>query len=562
MKNMVYDVVCVGGGGAGVTAALTAERMGARVALICKEPVGSGDTRISMGAIAHPGILPGDGPDSFVRDILQSGAGLSEPSLVKEIAQKCRQAAALAESYGLLFKRDSQGEISKEVAGKAGGHSFPRSISTPPAEGLAFGNSLRAASARGKVDIWEETLAYQVITHKGKAAALACLDMVSGEPFVLETPAVVLAGGGAGWLFYPHTDNSRGLCGDSLALAFNVGAELIDLEQVQYIPFGLTHPPSMEGVFLGEPNLAAPAGILYNAGGQAVLQKIHKLNRAEVTKAMALELAKGEGTSYGGLLLDLSPNLACSEGRELWQKRASKGQLDILRWAYGEKAFRWQEPLDVAPTVHYLMGGIKVDTRGHTCVPGLFAAGQAAGGLHGGNRLGSVSLAELYVFGQLAGEEACLWAKNTHKERVPGKLLENALAKIAKLFEAQGGHTPLQVTTMLQHSMWQTAGPAREKQKLEKGLQKISELKILAENDLHIPAHKSYNLGLVEALELSFMLTTAPLLVGSALARQESRGAHLRLDYPQRDDKNWLCHLVWKQTPEGPSLSREEVGNC
>lgn len=557
-----YDVVCVGGGGAGVTAAITASALGAKVALLSKEPVGGGDTKISFGAMAYPGVSPGDSPEKFYCDLIKSGEGLADKELVKTMAERGRRAVSIAENQGLLFWRDSEGLISQKVAGFTGGHTFPRTVSTLPGGGVAYSNALRAATARSNVEVYEDTVVYRIYTAEGRVCGVACLDLASGESFVIRCPAVVLAGGGGGWLFYPHTDNNRGQCADSLALAFAAGAELVDLEQVQFIPFGLTHPGSMVGVFLGEPNIAAPGGILLNAAGDLLLRDLHRLNRAEVTRTMALALSRGEGSKYGGLLLDLSPNLKSEEGRSLWKFRADRGQLDVLRWTYGEKAFRWEEPLDVAPTVHYLMGGIKVDARGQSSLPGLFAAGQAAGGLHGGNRLGSVSLAEIYIFGEIAGQTACRWAQKEACPELPADQAGGAGARIKKMYGMKGKFSPAQLTAQLQELMWQAMGPAREAQTLSRGYGKLLEIARLAGDPMEIPQQQVYNLSVLEALELEGMIAVAGMMIQSALAREETRGAHLRLDYPRRDDQNWQCRLVWRQTPDGPAMFREEAGGC
>ncbi|MBC7104690.1 MAG: FAD-binding protein, partial [Firmicutes bacterium] len=221
---------------------------------------------------------------------------------------------------------------------------------------------------------------------------------------------MVLATGGAGWLYYPHTDCLRGATGDGMALAYAAGAELVDMEMVQFIPFAIVHPPSFCGILIGEPSVAGPHGVLLDGQGRLLLENVRRQTRAAVTRVMAEALAAGRGTERGALLLDMSGNLKSREGREHLAYLKRRGRLEAVRRAYGDKAYKGEEPWEVLPSAHYFIGGLRVDPWGATNLPGLYAAGQAAGGVHGANRLGSVSLAELFVFGRRAGLAAARFA--------------------------------------------------------------------------------------------------------------------------------------------------------
>ncbi|MDO9535351.1 MAG: FAD-binding protein [Bacillota bacterium] len=542
MRVESCDVLCLGGGGAGITAAVTAAEYGANVILVSKEPLGYGDTRISMGLTSFPGVVEGDSLELFYQDLLKGGEYLNDPELAWIMAEMNPFGVQLLESYGHLFQRNNKGLIGSDVAYLIGGHSLPRSIGCPPGGGISMGNALRAGAARSNIRVFEEVLASSLLCSGEHVAGAVCFDICRGEVFLIRAGAVIIATGGAGWLYYPHTDCNSGVNGDGYALAYNVGAKLIDMEQVQFMPFGLTHPASVCGVYVGEPSLAAPKGLIRNRNGEVILSGLGTMTRAQVTNAMAVELSRGGGTEYGGLLLDLEPNLALPEGRQMWNVRKERGQLNIVRFAYGEDAYRWKKPWDVTPTAHYFMGGIMVNTSGQSSVPGLYAAGQAMGGIHGANRLGSVSLAELFVFGYIAGKAAA-------KECIGQKPLdcsqgqEEAAGNIKSLSGRKGLYSPLVLQRRLQKTMWENVGIARVEKGLRTALKEIEEIEETCEN-LKIASQISYNRDIVHTIEIKHMLTVAKLITEAALMRCETRGAHLRLDFPEKDEKNWRRNII------------------
>lgn len=564
-----FDVVCIGG--AGITAAVAAAARGARVALVAKDPAGYGDTRISMGNMAFPGLAQSDSPESFFADLRKSGEGLDDPELAWIMAENAPVATAILEDFGHLFMRDGEGRLSEKVVGRTGGHSYARTVTSGPAGGIPIGQVLRAAAARAGVTVLEETVACRILTERvagtgdTRVTGVVCFDLPGGEIFTIPAAAVVIATGGAGHLYYPHTDCTRGATGDGFALAYEAGAELVDMEQVQFIPFAFTHPAAFMGLFCGEPAIAGPAGVLRNRDGRVILEGVSRMNRAEVVKIMALELAGGGGIVHGGLLLDLGPNRALPEGRELWRQMRDKGQLDLVRKAYGKAAYRWEEPWDVAPTAHYLMGGIRVNTRCESTVAGLFAAGQAMGGIHGGNRLGSVSLAELFLFGRVAGEAAAgraLGARRAGGYRGFGRVWgfdQNAgdgWNRPGQRNKSAGGYRPIVLQRELQKEMWEHVGVIRQAAGLKNALETIAVIENKAQN-LYISPLKVYNTEILDAIELGSMLITARLIATAALWRQESRGAHFRLDFPDRDDRQYRQRVViWQK--EGRMQLREE----
>lgn len=559
MVKYTCDVLCLGGGGAGITAAVKAAGCGAEVILVSKEPLGYGDTRISMGLIANPGMVEGDDGERFFQDLVLSGEYINDFALARIMAERATEAREILEGFGHLFQRDGEGCISAEVAFLSGGHSRPRTLGCPPGSGIGIGHALRAAVARAKIRVLEETLACRLLTDGLRVVGATCYDIIRGETILISAKTVIIATGGAGWLYYPHTDCTAGATGDGYALAYDAGAELTDMEQVQFIPFGLTHPSSMCGVFVGEPSLAAPNGVLRNNRGEIILENVAGMTRAQVTRAIATELTRSGGTEHGGLLLDLTPNLASEEGRKMWERRKSLGQLDAILLAYGEKAYRWEEPWDIAPTAHYTIGGIKVNSLGQSTVPGLYAIGQAMGGIHGANRLGAVSLAELFVFGEIAGEVAAAESIQMQAPQLPADAAQS-FAYLQSLAGQKGRFSPLALQRRLQKLLWDKVGIAREDKGLREALAEIAALETAAE-DLVIPADKTYNREVVQAIELKHMLKCARMIAESALLREETRGAHLRLDFPEKDEADWRCNIVLAQTDGRLSIRREAVAD-
>jgi succinate dehydrogenase/fumarate reductase flavoprotein subunit len=552
-----YDVVCIGAGGAGVTAAITAAATGARVLLIAKEPIGYGNTRISVGVVASCGILSTDTPDVLYDDLVVGGEHLNNPKLARVMAEEAALAPAIAERAGALFARDDEGGVSRAVAVRAGGHRYHRSVKAH-GKGIGLGQALRAAAARSPIDVLEETLTVELLRDGARIAGLVAWDLAAGEPIVVRASAVILASGGLGWMYYPHTDCMRSATGDGYALGLEAGAELIDMEQVQFLPFSCTRPTSMIGIFLGEPSFAGPEGRLLDGHGRELLTGVDRMTRAQVSSVIALELRKGNGTKDGGMLLDLRPNLATPGGRAAWQYLKDIGLLDIAKRAYGPKAYSWEEPWEVAPTVHFHMGGLRIDEHGATNVAGLYAAGEAAGGVHGACRLGSVALAELFVFGRRAGLAAADFARGADRATFPRDRAGDTAARVAGLPGARGEHRPITLVRQIQRLMWDKVGAVRDGTNL---LAAIAELRDVADHadDLRTSGERRHNLEMQDALELGLMLRTADVVVRSALARQETRGAHIRADYPDRDDARWQANLVARRDNGRVSLAVEPL---
>jgi succinate dehydrogenase/fumarate reductase flavoprotein subunit len=367
--------------------------------------------------------------------------------------------------------------------------------------------------------------------------------MPSGEPVALLAKSTIIAAGGAGSLYYPHTDCMPSVTGDGYGLALGAGAELVDMEQVQYLPFGITHPSSMLGIPCGEPVMAGPHGRLLNSRGEVVLENIMPMTRAQVARVIAEEIQRGGATEHGGLLLDLHPNVEGPQGERYarMMKKLGSGFLAPVRRAYGRKAAELEEPWDVLPTTHYNMGGVKTDEWCRSRVGALYACGQAQGGVMGGNRLGSTSLTEIFVFGRRAGRTAAREAAG--RDFADERTTREPLERLRSLPGSRGSRRPIQLKRALQSMMWERVGPLRDAAGLDHALEEIQALRQQA-GSLQISELRRCNSELLEAVELPHMLAAAQAIVVSALGRNESRGAHVRSDFPQYDDAEPLNNMV------------------
>jgi succinate dehydrogenase/fumarate reductase flavoprotein subunit len=541
-----YDVVCVGAGGAGVTVSVWAAKQGLSVALVSKEPAGYGNTRMSGGSIVYPGVSEGDDEETFYNDLLNGGDQLNQEEMARIMASEGSRGALILEELGHALLRDEEGSVSARILSKWGGHSRARTVSSPGKMGGLIGQVLRGALARSSVDLFEETICCQVVLQERKAQGVICLDLVGGKAFAISTRAVVLATGGLGWMFFPQTSNFRTICGDGFALAFDAGAELIDMEMIQFLPFSFTHPPSIQGIGVGDPMAAGPYGKLLNRDGEVVLENINVMTRAQVSKAIALEISRGKGTRHGGLTLDLRGNLGKEEGIKAREPWVSMGLFDPVKEVHGIEAFRWEKPWDVAPTAHFMIGGVKTDGKGQSSVKGLFAAGELVGGLHGANRLGSVALGEIFLFSRRTADEVVRFCQERQAPRIDEDDLEKLTGQVLRNFGRKGGIRPIAVKRAIQGLMRDSVGPVREKQGIESTLAQLDKIEEMLE-DLKIASFREYNLEVLDAIEAQFMLKIARVIMSCALIREESRGAHTRLDFPERDDGNWLGNIVLRR---------------
>lgn len=526
MRTLDCDVLVIGSGAAGAFGALAAADLGADVCLVAKSSLLYGNTRLAGGIVACPSSFGADSAQRFVEDVLKAGGRINRRELVELVAHEGLKALQLLEEWGYVFKRDTQGDPTLVMAG---GHQVPRSLLCSY-RGSSLSTLLRMKIVHHeKITPLEGQVLYRLFQQEGRVTGALFLDFYSGEPVLINAASVLLATGGAGMLYAPHTDNTREAAGEGLAFALKAGAELVDMEFMQWLPFAVTYPRDLVGIECGEPFSAGPHGVLADRKGEVFLSRINKLTRAQVNRAIFTEIKKGNATENGGVTLDPRANLKDPDAETTYLQLRDGGYFNAVRQAYGEEAYKWHVPYEVAPTAHYTLGGIKVDSRGYAGIAGLFAAGEVTGGFHGADRLGSVALTECFVFGSKAGYFA--WENS---QRIKGAFYdrEKTVEDLQALFGREGQETPAKLMEELGETMWELAGGVRDRAGLQQALTAIGQIR-LKSKQLKTPAFKKWNQPVKAAIELDAMLVVAEAVVRSALAREESRGNHFRLDYPE-----------------------------
>jgi succinate dehydrogenase/fumarate reductase flavoprotein subunit len=542
-REFDIDVLVLGAGGAGCAAAITAARKGTPVALISKEGIGMGNTRMSGGEVASSGVVEGDSPEVLKRDMLKGGEYLSNRDLVDVIAENASSAIRFLQGLGHYFRRDNEGKVSAKVASRLGGHSFHRTFG---GMAVSIAHALRNAVANTKsISVFEDTLVVTLLREGDEIRGALAVDLKTSDFVVLKAKATILATGGCGWLYYPQTTNNRTATGDGYAIAFETGAQLVDMEMVQFFPFAMNHPPHLAGSLLDEPILAGPKGKLINGLGEVFADHdINRMTRAQVTALMAKEISAGKATEWGGLKLDLSGNLDVPEMLEFKRVRDEANFFEKVRVAYGEKAFNWEEPWDVSPSAHYMMGGVKIDPEMRSSMKNLYVIGESAGGAMGANRLGSTSITDIFVTGMIAGRNASTSIKGQKEKAIKKSLISKEVKKTEGLFGQKGKRRPIELKKALQQLMRENVGIVRDEDRVSSALSHIDRMEEEVERNLSVSTIRRYNTEFLDAVELKHMLTCARLIAICAGERKESRGAHLRLDYSDKDDVHWLKNIV------------------
>ncbi len=541
-----YDVIVVGSGGAGSAAAHAASRDGARVLVVTKDPIGCSDSKIAEGIVTVRGVAEESDSHEVLSDNLRlAGGDLPAPEITEAFAEDSEEAYDWLRRQGVRPRIDSKngGPVVLPIA--LGGHSHRRSVSHDNG-GLAVGHAAWNAVVQGDgVDYIEDAWFLDIVTEDGPEGPVVVggliYDAGEGCLITVQAPAVVIAAGGLSTLYFPNTDTMRGNTGDSYAVAARAGAELVDMEQVQFLPFCLTSPPSYEGLLAGEPVTAGYLGVIRGADGKVILDSVMLRTRAECAAAMVRAVEAGNGTENGGCYLDLTANVKGERSAKYYVKfvhTAVSGVMVTVRQALGRAAAEFKEIWEVRPGAHYCMGGVRVDAEGSAealtnrqPVRGLFAAGQAMGGVFGGNRLGSTSLSEGPIFGARAGHKAAeLRVKKTPEEKKSlSSEFEIALRSYLEVFGQEGDRSGSGMIRELQKAAWNGIGPARSRVGLERFLRQVADFRKQA-SSIAVSDESIWNQAFIDYVEFLNMLDTAEAVAVSALNRPNSLGAHIRMD--------------------------------
>ena len=525
-----HDVLIIGAGGAGLTAAIEALGHGASVAVVCKSLLGKAHTVMAEGGIAAAmaNVDAADDWRTHFRDTVRGGKFLNNWRMAQIHAQEAPDRVRQLEQWGALFDRTSSGDILQRAFG---GHTYKRLCHVGDRTGLELIRTLQDRGVHLGVDVYMECAVTRLLKDGDRIAGAFAYWRETGRFVVFKAKSVVMATGGIGkaWRI---TSNSWEYTGDGMALAYDAGAELIDMEFVQFHPTGMVWPPGVQGILVTEA-VRGEGGILRNKEGERFMErydpeKMELSTRDVVARAIYTEVREGRGTEHGGAYLDISHKPAEYVKRKLpsmYHQFKELADVDIT-----------QGPMEVGPTCHYMMGGIRVDAEtAQSTVPGLFAAGEAAAGLHGANRLGGNSLSDLLVFGKRAGAAAAEHAKRSTPVNVDGGDVEKATREMLEPFERAAGEGPYEIHRELEETMQNFVGIFRNEEDLGKGLSKLENLKQRAAR-VKVDGSRLFNPGWHLARDLKSMLTVSEAVALSAQERKESRGAHSRIDYPKYDE--------------------------
>ena len=549
-----YDVIVIGAGGAGLRAAIEASARGAKTALICKSLLGKAHTVMAEGGVAAAfgNVDPQDGWKAHFVDTMKAGKFLNNWRTVEIFCKEAPERVLELERWGALFDRTEDGKILQRPFG---GHSFRRLCHVGDRTGLEMIRTLQDQGVHRGIDVFMETTVARLLTDGERISGAFGYVREDGRFISFRAKAVVLATGGLGKL-YKITSNSWECTGDGFALAYEAGADLQDMEFVQFHPTGMVWPPGVRGILVTEA-VRGEGGILKNSEDERFMQrydpeKMDLSSRDIVSKAIYQEVKAGRGTPHGGVWLDithLDPEVIKRKLPSMYDQFHKLADLDIT-----------QEPMEVGPTTHYMMGGVRVEPETQaTSIPGLYAAGEVACGLHGATRLGGNSLSDLLVFGQRAGEAAAHYALSLAGEspQIDEPQIDGEIEALLAPFERD--ENPYLIHSELQELLQDQVGIWRTEQDLVGALEGIARLRERAQR-AGIAGSRMYNPGWHLCRDLLHMVEIAEAIARSALERQESRGAHTRDDCPDRVDDTWgKVNLVVYQEGGELRLRREPV---
>src|SRR6188508_2497185 len=572
-----YDVLIIGAGGAGLRAAIEAANSGVSVGLICKSLLGKAHTVMAEGGMAAA-MGHNDDRDSWkvhFADTMRGGQYVNNWRMAELHAREAPDRVRELEAWGAVFDRTPDGRINQR---NFGGHRYPRLAHVGDRTGLELIRTLQDHTTYLGVTVHMEHTVIELVLDGGRAAGVLAYDRERGRFHVFAAKAIVLATGGVGRA-YKITSNSWEGTGDGHALAYRAGAELIDMEFIQFHPTGMVWPPSVRGILVTE-GVRGEGGVLKNSEGRRFMfddipdnykpqtasdaeegwrytqgDKIARrppelLTRDHVARCINREVKAGRGSPHGGVFLDIAwikEKRSDSEDHikrklpSMYHQFKQLADLDITK-----------EAMEVGPTTHYIMGGIRVDAdTQESTIPGLFAAGEVAAGLHGANRLGGNSLSDLIVFGKRAGEYAAQAAKQVTAPKVDAGAVDRAMkASLAPFDRGASGENPYKVQHDLQATMQNLVGIVRIESEMREALTKIASYRERASR-VGIDGHREYNSGWHTCIDLRNLLDVSEAIARAAIERKESRGGHFREDFPDKKDEFAAFNFGSKRQPDG-----------
>jgi succinate dehydrogenase / fumarate reductase flavoprotein subunit len=580
-----HRVLVIGAGGAGLRAAIEASAAGVSVGLVCKSLLGKAHTVMAEGGVAAA-LANVDDRDNWkvhFADTMRGGQYVNNWQMAELHAKEAPARVKELEAWGALFDRTKDGRILQR---NFGGHRYPRLAHVGDRTGLEMIRTLQDEGVHRGIDVHMESTITALLKDRDRIVGAFGYDREKGLLHVFKAAAIVLATGGIGKA-YEITSNSWEYTGDGHALAYEAGAELIDMEFVQFHPTGMIWPPSVRGILVTE-GVRGEGGILLNKDGRRFMfDDIPEMYRAQtadneeegwrytqgdknarrppelltrdhIARCIVREIREGRASPHGGVFLDISgirqrlPNAAEHIKKKLpsmYHQFMKLADIDITR-----------EPMEVGPTTHYIMGGVRVDAETQmSTLLGLFAAGECAAGLHGANRLGGNSLSDLLVFGQRAGGFAAKFAQQNPGGRIDEDQVQAAARQTLEPFErsSAGSDSPYRVQQDLQKMMQSLVGIVRTEKEMLQALEGLEELKLRAAR-VRVDGNRAYNPAWHTALDLQNLLVVSEAITRSALERRESRGAQFREDWPNKDAAFGKLNIVVRKGPDGRAQVRRE----
>ena len=579
IQEKKYDVLVIGAGAAGMRAAIAASDEGASVCLVSKSLLGKAHTVMAEGGAAAA-LGNADERDNWkvhFRDTIKGGKHLNNWKMAKIHAEQAPERILELERWGAVFDRTKDGKINQR---NFGGHRYPRLAHVGDRTGLEIIRTVQdKVIHQDNIDIFMECTVATIITEDNQAVGALAYYRNNGEIVAIHAKAIVVATGGIGKA-YRVTSNSWEYTGDGHSLAYLAGADLQDMEFIQFLPTGMVWPPSVKGTQVTE-GVRGEGGVLLNNKGErfmfnyipeafaaetakdekeandwlkgieGAMRPPELLTRDVVAKAIMKEVKEGRGSPHGGAFLDIANRQDADYIKKklpsMYHQFKELGDLDIT-----------EEPMEVGPTTHYMMGGITVDAEtGATSLKGMYAAGEAAAGLHGANRLGGNSLSDLLVFGNISGRAAANFALNTEEISFSKSKLKKAANEIIDCFSDTKTENPYHLHRELQDIMEMHAGIVREEESLNEGIEKLKDLSKRVEN-AKATGDRSYNPSWHLCLDMKNMIITSLAVAEAAKERRESRGGHTRLDYPEYDKELGTLNIIIRKGPDGLNIVKSD----